>query len=143
MKDIIKAVLTDYVDFIRGFKDLIYNQSIDEENLYGTSGVIDDYKFRYHGAGCRLEKKGTICEYDFLPENGFPIKFSSWKLQEFINTSEKWRGLDCGLEDLHESLLCLVEEKMLLLLELGGVQYPVFQVKDLDNFFKGDYHSTK
>ncbi|MFD2557199.1 DUF6896 domain-containing protein [Sphingobacterium tabacisoli] len=70
-----------------------------------------DYKFQYHGAACRLEKHGVICEYDLLPENEYPVKFSNWELNEFINTSEKWKTVKYSLEELHEILLQLVEDK--------------------------------
>lgn len=134
MKDRLKEILLDYICFIEAFKNEIIAQDIKEESLYGTGGNIGDYKFQYHGAGCRLEKLGVICEYDFLPENGYPIKFSTWDISEFIRSNQIWSELHCSLEILHEHLLSLVEEKELFLLELEGLIFPVFQVKDIKDW---------
>lgn len=134
MENLIEDVLIEYLNFIRRYKNLIKKQNLNEEKLYGTSGVIGDYKFQYHGAGCRLEKNGTICEYDFLPKNGYPIKFSNWEIYEFIKTTQKWNIVDYSLQYIHIVLLKLVERKKLYRLEIGGVEYPVFQVKDMSDF---------
>jgi hypothetical protein len=135
MEDLLKEILTDYVSFINGYKNLIKSHNRKEADFIAIrTGTIGAYSFHYHGAGCRLEKLGVICEFDFLPENECPIKFSSWKLYEFFNTNSKWNKVNYSLDDIHKDLLKLVEEGKLVLLELFGVKFLVFQIKDIDNF---------
>lgn len=129
MENILKEVLIDYVNFIAGYKDLIKSENrIEADFMQMKNGKIGDYSFLYHGAGCRLEKLGVVCEFDFLPENDFSIKFSRWKMYEFFKTSPKWNGLNYNLEDIHTGLLKLVEKGKLFLLELNGVKFPIFQI---------------
>lgn len=133
MENFLNQVLIDYINFIEGYKNLIRGQNKIEDNFIKMkNGEIDKYTFLYHGAGCRLEKEGIVCEFDFLPENDFPIKFSSWKILEFINTNTRWSGINYGLEDVHEGLLNLVKKKKLFLLNIGGVEFPIFQVKGVE-----------
>jgi len=132
MESFLKEVLIEYINFIEDYKSLISKQNKNESDFINmNNGKIGQYDFHYHGAGCRLEKEGVVCEFDFLPENEFPIKFSSWEIYEFINTNSKWNGLKYRLEDVHTGLLNLVIMKKLVLLEVGGRKFPIFQVKDL------------
>lgn len=87
--------------------------------------TIGDYSFVYHDAGYRLEKEDVVCEFDFLPENGFPIKFSNWEVYQFINTNAKWNRITYNLDEIHIELLKLVEKGELVLLEISGVEGPV------------------
>jgi len=131
MENYLKEILIDYVNFIEEYKNLEKNQNKTEiEHGHINNGKIGNYSFFYHGAGCRLEKDGVICEFDFLPENGFPIKFSSWKMYEFIRTNEKWNKINLTLEDVHGGLLKLVKEEELVLLDINGVKFPIFQIKN-------------
>jgi hypothetical protein len=57
-------------------------------------GIIGAYQYFYHGGGCKLEKDGVVCEFDYLPENGYPIKFSIWKFGEYIKTNPNGTILD-------------------------------------------------
>ncbi|WP_316838579.1 DUF6896 domain-containing protein [Pedobacter gandavensis] len=135
MGNFLKEILIDYVSFIVGYKELIIQQNgIESDFIDLGSGTIGDYSFFYHGAGCRLEKEGVVCEFDFLPENGFPIKFSNWEVYEFINTNAKWSGITYNLDEIHIELLKLVEKRELVLLDISGVKFLVFQIKDVENF---------
>lgn len=130
MENYLSEIVRDYVDFIEGYKNLIRIQNKTEDDLiHINDGKIGDYSFSYHGAGCRLERDGVICEFDFLPENDFPIKFSSWKMFEFIKTNERWNKLNFSMDDVHLGLLELVKSGRLVLLEIEGVKFPIFQVK--------------
>ncbi|WP_316822993.1 DUF6896 domain-containing protein [Pedobacter gandavensis] len=130
MENYLNEILIEYVNFIEEYKSLIKCQNKSEDDFISIkNGEIGSYSFFYHGAGCRLEKDGIICEFDFLPENDFPIKFSSWKMYEFIKTNERWNKLKFSLDDVHTGLLKLVETKRLVLLEINGVSFPIFQVK--------------
>lgn len=130
MENYLNEILSDYVNFIEGYKNLIRSQNKTEDDfIHINNGKIGSYSFFYHGAGCRLEKDGIICEFDFLPENDFPIKFSSWKMYEFVKTNERWNKLNFSLEDVHTGLLKLVKTERLVLLEIDGVRFPIFQVK--------------
>jgi len=130
MENYLNEILSDYVNFIEGYKNVIRSQNKTEDDfIHINNGKIGSYSFFYHGAGCRLEKDGIICEFDFLPENDFPIKFSSWKMYEFVKTNERWNKLDFSLEDVHTGLLKLVKTERLVLLEIDGVRFPIFQVK--------------
>ncbi|MGJ1421019.1 DUF6896 domain-containing protein [Sphingobacterium spiritivorum] len=128
----IEEIIIDYYEFIQGYKNLIDIKGIEESSFINKKkGELGLYKYHYHGAGCRLEKEGVICEYDYLPTNDYPIKFSSWKLFEFMETNPKWKAQDYNLDDVHHSLMTLVEKKKLFLLDLNGVMFPIFQIKDV------------
>lgn len=132
MENCLKEILIDYVDFIEGYKSLLRSQNKSEADYTNmNNGKIGNYIFFYHGAGCRLESDGIVCEFDFLPENDFPIKFSSWKMYKFIKTNKKWNKLNFSLDDVHAGLLKLVKKEKLVLLENDGVKFPIFQVKDI------------
>jgi len=135
MENYLKEVLIDYISFIEEYKNLIKNQNKTEADYILTNnGKIGNYNFLYHGAGCRLEKEGVICEFDFLPENNFPVKFSSWKMYEFIRTNEKWNKLDFSLDDVHIGLLQLVQKGGLVLLDIDGIKFPIFQIRGIEIF---------
>lgn len=130
MEKYLGEILIDYVNFIEAYKNLVRNHNRMESDLIQMStGKIGNYAFLYHGAGCRLEKDGIICEFDFLPENGFPVKFSTWKMYEFIRTNKKWNKLKFSLEEVHIGLLKLVEDKKLFLLNINEIELPIFQIK--------------
>lgn len=132
MENFLNEVLIDYVNFIEGYKDEIRSQNKTEIDLIQMkNGKIGPYDFFYHGVGCRLEREGVVCEFDFLPENDFPLKFSSWEILEFINTSNRQSDLNYSLEDIHTGLLDLVKKEKLVLLELFGRKFPIFQIKDV------------
>ncbi|UIR57314.1 hypothetical protein LZQ00_05730 [Sphingobacterium sp. SRCM116780] len=131
----LEEVIRAYIEFIEDYKCLIKSQGKDEAILRKErKGEIGGHKFWYHGAGCRLEKEGVICEFDYLPENGFPVKFTNWEIYEFINSHNKWKEVKYSLDDIHAALLNLVERNKLFLLEIEGVKFPIFQIKNTDVF---------
>ncbi|MFD2969946.1 DUF6896 domain-containing protein [Sphingobacterium bambusae] len=130
MKDI-ELILVDYLAFIENFRvSLLEHTGKNFYNVKDKSGKIGDYFYHFHGAGCRLEKDNIVCEFDFLPQNEFPIKFSVWKFSEFINTNERWQHLKMELPELDVELKKLVFEKKLHLLDIGGVIFQIFQVEN-------------
>lgn len=130
MKESIELILADYVDFILKYKEVLKSYNQNEADLIRMKkGDIGGYKFFYHGTGCRLEKDSVVCEFDSLPKNDFHIKFSNWKMYEFINSTTKWGKFNYTLEDVHEALLQLVKQGKLVFLVIGGASFPIFQVK--------------
>ena len=98
---IIKKILEDYIQFIRDFETLMIEEYKLEQNpffkagiLFDRKGNIDGYQYSYHGAGCKLEKEGIICEYDFAPLRGKEIEFSLWKFSEFIRTHPDYKDFN-------------------------------------------------
>lgn len=69
--------MNDYVAFINDFKHQ-FSPNMEEfgqKSHRNRSGYIGEFKYQFHGAGCRLEKDSIICEFDFMPINEYPIKF--------------------------------------------------------------------
>ncbi len=127
---VIRKVLNDYVTFINDFK-YQFSPNMDEfeqKSSRNRSGQISGFNYQFHGAGCRLEKDGIVCEFDFMPTNEYPIKFSLWKMSEFILTNKVY-GIDKLEEsELHEVLHTLVEDGTLVKLVLGGVISEIYQI---------------
>ena len=87
-----KEIIT-YIEFIKKFEGKLNSKFKISGNIwersgkdFPKSGKVGDYKYSFHGAGCRIENNGIICEYDIAPLNGKSIKFSLWKLANFIKT---------------------------------------------------------
>lgn len=137
MQDI-KLILHYYLHFIEHFRKCLLhhtgNSFFDFNVETGRAGQVEDYTYLFHGAGCRVEKDGIVCEFDFLPKNEYPIKFSLWKFQEYIRTSKQWEHAYVELSELHVALMKLVESNDLHLLEIAGCTYLVFQVADVHIF---------
>lgn len=131
MKAVINMVI-DYLEFIEGFERLLKNAGMSHDDFRRKKnlGIIGAYKYFYHGGGCKLEKDGVVCEFDYLPENGYPIKFSIWKFAEYIRTNPKWNNLGYDTDLIHKELHRLVKLSKLFYLEEFGVVYPIFQVKE-------------
>jgi len=127
---VIRKVLNDYVAFIDDFR-YQFSPNMDEfeqRSSRNRSGHIGGFNYQFHGAGCRLEKDAIVCEFDFMPTNEYPIKFSTWEMREFILTSKAY-GIDKLEEsELHELLHPLVEDGTLVKLVLGGVVWEIYQV---------------
>lgn len=127
---IIRKVLNDYVAFINDFK-YQFSPNIDEfeqKSSRNRSGQIGGFNYQFHGAGCRLEKDGVVCEFDFMPINAYSIKFSLWKMREFILTNKAYGIVKLEESELHEMLHTLVEDGTLVKLVLGGAVWEVYQV---------------
>ncbi len=103
-------------------------KEFEKKSRRNRSGHIGEFKYWFHGAGCRLEKDGIVCEFDFMPTNEYPIKFSTWEIREFILTNKAY-GIDKLEEsELHEALHPLVDDGTLVKLVLGGVVWEVYQI---------------
>ncbi|MCS4163074.1 DUF6896 domain-containing protein [Sphingobacterium sp. BIGb0116] len=126
----IRKVLNDYVAFIDCFKHQFSPEmeEFEQRSRRNRSGHIGGFNYQFHGAGCRLEKDGIVCEFDFMPTNEYPIKFSLWGMKEFILTNKGY-GIDKLEEsELPEVLYPLVEDGTLVKLVLGGVVWEVYQI---------------
>ncbi|MGB3106133.1 DUF6896 domain-containing protein [Sphingobacterium siyangense] len=126
----IRKVLNDYVAFIDGFKHQFSPEmeEFEQRSRWNRSGHIDGFNYQFHGAGCRLEKDGIVCEFDFMPTNEYPIKFSLWEMKEFILTNKGYGINKLEESELHEVLYPLVEDGTLVKLVLGGVVWEVYQI---------------
>ena len=127
---IIRKVLNDYVAFINDFKHQFppNMEEFEKKSSRNRSGHIDELKYQFHGAGCRLEKDGVICEFDFMPANEYSIKFCLWKMREFILTNKAYGIVKLEEPELHEVLHTLVEDGTLVKLVLGGVVWEIYQI---------------
>ncbi len=134
----IKDVLKNYIVFINSYEILMSNKydikenislwEVTHQNIFERQGVINDYKYFYHGSGCRLEKDGIVCEYDTAPLNGYEIKFSYWKFLEFIRTNPKYNKLNITRDYMEIGLNKLVEEGILSWCIIDGYSYSVLQI---------------
>ncbi|WP_437922107.1 DUF6896 domain-containing protein [Sphingobacterium sp. LRF_L2] len=135
----IQLILSDYLRFIDDFRiKLLKSTGKNFFDIDVKMGTIDYFTYLFHGAGCRLEKDGVVCEFDFLPENEYPIKFTVWEIYEFIRTNKIWQHLTMELSDIESKLAKQVENGKLNLLELGGMVFKVFQVKNMEFDFLYD-----
>ncbi|WP_343318275.1 DUF6896 domain-containing protein [Sphingobacterium multivorum] len=130
INQIIRKVLNDYVAFINDFKHQFSPnmEEFEQKSSRNRSGQIGGFNYQFHGAGCRLEKDGLVCEFDFMPTNEYPIKFCLWKMREFILTNKAYGLVKLEESELHEVLHTLVEDGTLVKLVLGGVVWEVYQV---------------
>ncbi len=122
-----------YVNFIKDFEKELsekYKISSDFWNKSGVDfpkkGTTENYIYNFHGAGCTVEKGNVICEYDTAPLNGYDIKFSPWKLSNFIETHPDLKSIN--REDLESGLHLLVEKKKISKLIISGIETGVYQV---------------
>lgn len=131
-----RKALKEYVQMIKDFEQkmsLKYNLS---ENpwckagiLFERVGSIDGYDYYFHGAGCTLEKKGVICEYDVNLLKEKQIEFSLWKFSEFIRTHPDYKEREYDLKTIDMELQNLVSEGVLSLLEIEGKVFKIYQVE--------------
>ncbi|WP_426792389.1 DUF6896 domain-containing protein [Sphingobacterium sp. WOUb80] len=95
-------------------------EEFEQRSLRNRSGDIDGFNYEFHGAGCRIEINGIVCEFDFMPTNEYTIKFSLGEMSEFVCTNKKYGIHELVLSELHEALYPLVEDGILVILVLGG-----------------------
>ncbi len=126
-------ILKQYIQFIKDFENELsckYNIYDDFWNQSGIrfpkEGTTDHFKYNYHGAGCKIQKDGVVCEFDVAPLNGNDIKFSPWKLFNFINTNPDIDNV--SKEDLDLGLSLLIEQKQISKLIIDGIDTGVYQV---------------
>ncbi|WP_433903531.1 DUF6896 domain-containing protein [Sphingobacterium puteale] len=127
---IIREILNDYVAFINDFKHQFSPnmEEFERRSNRNPSGNIGEFKYQFHGAGCRLEKDAIVCEFDYMPTNEYPIKFSIWKINEFILTNNTYSINKLELSELYEALHPLVEDGTLVKLVLNHVVWEVYQI---------------
>ena len=130
-----EKILQDYIGFIKKFENLMIDKYQLKENpfykagvLFKKNGVIGEYNYFYHGAGCRLEKKGVICEYDISNFKGKEIEFSLWKFYEFIRTNNSYKEMNYSQEYIEEELLKLIDKKIIQWLIIDNHSYKIYQI---------------
>ena len=74
-----KEIIT-YIEFIKKFEGKLNSKFEISGNIwersgkdFPKSGKVGDYKYSFHGAGCRIENNGIICEYKNWVENAKKI----------------------------------------------------------------------
>jgi len=134
---LIKKILHLYILFIKEFQLVLskeYSFDVNEESWSNirtkipNASTILEFSYRFHGAGCRVEKEKQVCEFDYAPVDEYPIKFSAWKLLEFINSNGDYAKFNYTEEDIVNKLDMLVEQKILNKLEFGGVVFETYQI---------------
>lgn len=130
-----EEIVTTYVRFIKEFEALLkYKYSIKENprhfagRLFDKKGTIDNYKYEFHGAGCRIEKDDIICEYDSLFTKGNEIDFSLWKITTFTETHPKYKTLNLSSESIEEELYKMIEKEILSFQIVNNCVYQVYQI---------------
>ena len=101
----IEEIVNTYVRFIKDFEDHLKHKYCIKGNprhfagkLFDRKGEIYNFKYQFHGAGCRIEKDDIICEYDSLFSEGNEIDFSLWEFTTFIETHPKYKTLNLSSE---------------------------------------------
>ncbi|MDQ1150283.1 hypothetical protein QE382_002267 [Sphingobacterium zeae] len=63
-----------------------------------------------------------------MPTNEYSIKFSLWKMREFILTNKAYGIVKLEESELHEVLYPLVGDGTIVKLVLGGVVWEIYQI---------------
>lgn len=124
-----KKIVKSYLSFIDNYESLMREKYNIEKNisLWGTAqqnifdkqGVINNYKYSYHGAGCRLEKDTIICEYDSAPLNEFNVKFTLDKFLEYIETHPAFKEMGLNKDNVRIELYKLVNDNIISLYDFS------------------------
>jgi hypothetical protein len=133
-----KKIISSYISLIKDFKKKLCDSSNLDQSLnwdqirckVATYSELDDYRYKFHGGGCRIEKEKIICEFDYAPMNEYPIKFDLWKLLEFIKTHDDFNNLIYSKESLLNEINKLIEEKILVKLKIGDFILETYQIKN-------------
>ncbi|MET3535469.1 DUF6896 domain-containing protein [Chryseobacterium limigenitum] len=129
----IENILLDYIVFIKTFEDLIRSEYQLSHDQRITSGInfyfqreseIDNYKYRFHGAGCRLEKGDIICEYNYYIND---ITFTLWAIKQFIITNSKYQNESLSDKCLELELYKFIESGHLSWKIEDGVAWEIYQ----------------
>jgi hypothetical protein len=131
----IEEIVNTYVRFIKDFEEHLKHKYSIKENprhfagkLFDRKGIIDNYKYQFHGAGCRIEKDDIICEYDSLFSEGNEINFSLWKITTFIETHPKYKTLNLSSEYIEQELYKLIEKGILTFQIINNCVFQVYQI---------------
>jgi len=129
----VEQILNDYIFFIKNFEKVIrekYDIKKSDRILSGIGvyfqreGEIDEYKYRFHGAGCCIEKDGITCDYDYSVNN---ISLSLWKFKQFIMTHPKYKNGNLSDNYLEIELYHLIEKGKLSWMTWGGTIWQVYE----------------
>lgn len=132
----IEKILNDHYNFIKKIENLMrteYNIDKNERILslrgsnFQNKGEIHGYNYQFHGKGCRLEKEGVICDYNYHKK---AIVFTLWGLKQFITSCNHYRNENFSDDYLELELYKLIENGKLLWLIDGGVVWEVYQYSD-------------
>ena len=131
-----EEIINTYKSFIKDFEKKMITKYNLKENPFCKAGVLFDrkgffegYNYSYHGAGCRLEKDGIICEYDVTPFEGNEIEFSLWKFSEFIRTHPKYKNSIYNNEKIIEDELSkLIDKNILTWVNMEGRTFKIYQI---------------
>ncbi|MCD2261037.1 DUF6896 domain-containing protein [Psychroserpens luteolus] len=131
-----KNILYQYILIIKKFKErLCVKYNLDNNiswekirSIVDDMSSLDGITYKFHGAGCRLEIDNQICEFDFAPMNEYPIKFSLWKIIEFINTNTKFSELDFNDDIILNKINELIDEEILSKLKIGDFELDIYQI---------------
>ncbi|WP_299223300.1 hypothetical protein [uncultured Aquimarina sp.] len=128
-----KKEIDTYIGFIKDFEEELNTTFNISGNIWEKAGndfpklgEFNGYKYSFHGAGCRVEKEGVICEYDIAPLNNTSIKFSLWKLFNFIKTNPSLQ--DMSKDDVHVNILKLIEDKIISKLIIENIDTGIYQI---------------
>ena len=130
-----EEIVNTYVSFIKEFEAILKHRYSFKENprnfagrLFDKKGVIDNYSYQFHGAGCRLEKDDIICEYDsiFLERN--EINFSLWEITAFIETHPKYKTYAMSSEYIEQELYKLIQKEILSFQIINNCVFQVYQI---------------
>lgn len=122
----IEKILSDYINFIRGFETLLKKKYNSDKNpclfssaFFERKGVIDGIEYWFHGSGCAAAKEGIIYEYDITVNE---IKFSQWKFSEFIRTHPEYQKLNYTPEFIEYELYQLIHKGILDWVIIEGIE---------------------
>lgn len=133
-----KEIISTYIKFIKAFESLLKEEYSIKNSLWSEigkltpkEGSIGDYKYSFHGRGCRVEYCNIICEYDsgLLDEGN--INFSVWKLFKFIETNPNLSNM--SMNDVNLGILDLIEKKIVVKSVLEGIDTGTYDVNK--NYF--------
>lgn len=142
-------IIDFYIQFIKNFelalkkklkiKGDLWNQY---DNSFPRNGAVDEYKYNLHGFGCRIELNDIVCEYDIAPLSSESIKFSVWKLFNFIETNSELENMN--MDDVHAYILRLIENKIVSKLIVDNIDTGTFQIDSsyINNLLKEDNKSN-
>ncbi|MCK8523272.1 hypothetical protein M0D21_16955 [Aquimarina sp. D1M17] len=128
-----EEALKIYIQFVEKFEQELTSKYKIPDNFWNKSnanfpkkGSTDSFKYSFHGAGCRVEKKGIVCEYDIAPLNENHIKFSPWKFFNFIETNPDLKKL--SREDFELGLSILEKKRKISKVFIEGIETGVYQI---------------
>ncbi|KGD67137.1 hypothetical protein B0A61_10910 [Flavobacterium aquatile LMG 4008 = ATCC 11947] len=130
-----EEIVNTYVSFIKEFEAILKHKYSIKENpryfagtLFDKKGIIDNYRYQFHGAGCRIEKDDVICEYDSIFSKGNEIDFSLWKITTFVETHPKYKILNLSNEFIEQELYKLIQKEMLSFQIINNCVFQVYQI---------------